>query len=313
MLSVKEAADFYDVSPARLKQIFSENKDLEICRRPNGYIKIPPQTMEKLNSLRGVTYKRKLISISCEKGGIGKSVLTLFSAINTSLYGIRTCVINVDPEMCSDLFLAKDSLDLTNTPNLFTAFSENRQLIEFVKESRYPFVDFIPASTKIRRLERTLGDKNPKYLFKNLMEGLKEEYGAIFFDLPPSFNQLCRSVYLTVDEVIMPVCPDIFSLESLFLTREDIEAACQEYDVQPPRVQVLKNRFSASKNSAKEVTAELNREFAENLLDLQIKDCAAITNALNSGQALHEIKGNHNLKQAFNDLTTQIFELDTGR
>lgn len=308
MLKVKEAANFYGVTTARLKQIVNDEK-LIIHRENNGYIKIPAETMSTLNEMRGISFNRQKISIAAQKGGIGKSILTLFTATYCARYGIKTLIIDCDPELCSSLYLAKSDVDLTTVKSLYDSFTENQPLANYIQPSRFEYVDFIPSSPKVRRLEKMIGNKNPKHLFRSLFDGLEDAYDAIFFDLPPSFNTICSSAYLTSDLVIMPVCPDIFSLESLYLTLEDIHEACQDFECNMPKIKVLKNKFSDDRKAAESVNIELNREFADSLLEFQIKDSAQISNALNEGVGIFDVRGNSSLKQSFHNLGNYLFGL----
>lgn len=310
MISVKEAAKYYGLTATRLKQIIKED-NLEIVREKNNYIKIPNATMAAINEKRGRKIEKKRITIGIEKGGSGKSSLTIFTAITLARYGYKVAVCDFDPEFCASLFLAKDEDQIRNGKTILDVFEEGKQIVDFLEKSRFDGVDFLPSRAKVRKLEKTLWGKNPKTLINKKLIGMDDIYDVIFFDLPPSFTTLCASAYLSSSLILCPVNSDIFSLESLFLTIEDIEESAEQFEAKVPEIKVIKNKFSSeTRKSAKAVATELNRECSDFLLEVQIKNTSKIENCLNEGKSIWDDRGGDDVKASFLDLAKVVVGLD---
>jgi len=292
MMPVKEASDLFGLTPHRLKQII-KTENFSIEKQSNGYIRVPSKTMSLINHLREIHYEYRIVTIGMEKGGIGKTILTINLAMCAARKGLKVLICDFDPECCATLFLAPDETDWDKLGSIREVFENDKQILDYTVPSRFDGVDFLPSRSRVRKVDRNLDGENPKFLLQHRMQGVREEYDLVLFDIPPSFNNLCRSSYLTSDIVICPVLDDVFSIESLHLTLEDIEEACTNFEKTPPIIKVLRNRFSAlspksgkvNRRASKDIGVELNREFPDILLPLQVRETEAVKNSLNNGHS----------------------------
>lgn len=296
MIPVKEASRLYDMTPHRLKQIIKESH-LDVVKLPNGYIRIPNDTMSKLNKIRKLDYLPRIVTVGMEKGGIGKTIISINLAICAARKGLRVLICDFDPECCASLFLAPDDTDWEDLGSIREVFLNEKKVSDYVIPSRFDGLDFLPSKSRVRKIDRQLDGLNPKYFLKKVIQDLVDQYDLILFDIPPSFNNLCRASYLSSDVIICPVLDDVFSIDSLHLTIEDIEEACEEFDVAKPTIKVLRNRFSTLnpdtgnkriRKASIDIGAELNREFADKLLPLQVRETESVKNALNNGLSFYD-------------------------
>jgi chromosome partitioning protein len=307
MINVKNAAEHFGLTGPRLKQILKEH-DISFIKEQNGYVKIPSESMSFLNRIRKIPYEKKIVTIAIEKGGSGKTVITINVALTAARYGRKTLVIDLDPECCASLFLKPENIEWASLGSIYEVIEHDKQIIDFTAPSRFDGVDFLPGKILIRKLDRSLIDQNPKNILRKRMKNLMEYYDLILFDLPPTFSKLCAAAYLTSDIIICPVNSDMFSVESMHLTKDDIEEACEEFDAPVPQMYVLKNRFSADnkkRKASKSTAAELNKDFADIILPFQIRAGACIENCLNEGKTLFDAgkeAGIEEIRSAFFEL-----------
>ena len=126
MLSVRQVSDILDITPTRVKQILKDHSQLEIRResKNNGIIKIPHSTVRNILEIKGMTYQSNIVTIGMEKGGVGKSLLTINTAINLASKGARVLVIDLDPEACATNHLAKEDADFENFETIYEVFKK---------------------------------------------------------------------------------------------------------------------------------------------------------------------------------------------
>ena len=101
----------------------------------------------------------RVASIAIEKGGVGKTILTLNTAAAAAKRGYSTCILDLDPEACSTLFLAPDNTDFDQLGTILEVYSSDRQIIDFVTKSRFDGIDFLASKSKIRRTEKFISGK----------------------------------------------------------------------------------------------------------------------------------------------------------
>ena len=302
MIPVKDAAEVIGLSNVRLKQILKE-EGFEFSRSKSGYITISHATLRAMMKSRGVKYQPTVATFGIEKGGAGKTTLTLLFALYASrLRGAKVAVLDVDPEASATQFLAPENFDISKSGTILEVFQHNRQIIDFLQPSRFTAVDFLPCRALSRRVDRFIADANPKTFLRQKMRGLREMYDIVLWDVPPSFSQLIAGAYLSSDIVVCIVNSDVFSLESLILTKEDIHEMADRFEAKKPDIRVLRNRFSAQRRNARESHIELQRDYADELLPFQVKESAVIANAINDGLSPFDGRGNADLKEVFSDL-----------
>ena len=282
MINSRDCARLLDITPARLTQLLKQFPEkFPVKKTKNKQTSIPHETVKALLESRGIAYEHTKMIIACQKGGIGKSTITLMTALNAARMGLNVLVLDLDPEANSSQFLADDHFDWSNVKTIFDVFNEDKQILDLVHESKFDGIDFLASSTRARRVNSKTEGLNPKNLLKNKLQKVEEIYDLVLFDVPPSFSKLIASAYLTSDVCIMPVEPSIFSLESVQLTIEDVKEMGYEFDAEPPVFKILKNKLSNRKTSTKDVEEELGRDYGHLLLSYSLKETSHIQNSIN--------------------------------
>jgi chromosome partitioning protein len=308
MLNVRQVSDILDVSPVRVKQILKENPNFVINRENsnNGIIKIPHSTVRNLLENKGLFYKKRIVTIGMEKGGVGKSLLTINTAINLSSRGARVLIIDLDPEACATNHLAKKDLDFNSFKTIYEVFKHGLQIKEIVVETRYP------CRGKARRADRLVSDRNPKKLLKDQMKGLVD-YDLILFDVPPTFSKLISSAYLTSELVIIPTFPDIWSLESVQLTIDDIKEDSDNFEAIMPEIKILMNKFNPARKASQDAWDTLIEDYKTLVLPFQITESTHFQNSINEGFGVIETRANRNIKEQIDFLSQYICPLEADK
>lgn len=246
----------------------------------------------------------KVMVIASEKGGIGKTFLSINIAAMATKKGQRVCVIDIDPESCATNSLMDDSFELDfSYQTIYEAFSYDLSLDEITIPSKYDGLDFIPCKPKARDVERLTADKHPMELLPKKIEALKEKYDLILIDIPPTFTRIIGSAYLSADVVIQPCLPNMYSIESVDLTILDIKTMAEEFrlnDDEIPQMYVLKNKFKTNEIASKESNILINERFASQVLPFYISNLTDCDKLTNDGLTVIDIKTN---------ATSQIKEL----
>lgn len=291
MISLNDAAKLFNLTPTRLRQIINKEKLLIIKGdgdKGKGKVEIPSLTMARLNELRGFKITPKIATVGIEKGGVGKTTTTAHLAVGAARRGSKVLCLDFDPECClTQFFLKGDAPDSILT--IKDVIEKKGQIIDYTMPTKFDGIDILPADVWIRRVERMIMDKNPATLLKSRMIGLKEKYDLVLIDVPPSWNKLTESAYISCDIVIMPVNSDVFSIDSLHLTIEDIEEACEEFQIEAiPEIRIIKNKYGGEKRiNARALDDELIK-FGSKVIPHSIKNSSVIENCINSSVTVYD-------------------------
>ena len=276
MISPNECAELLSISHMRVKQLLKESFDEDEIYRTkpeNGQIRLSPNQTRTLVQSRGMEFKKSLVTFGNEKGGVGKSLLTINVAIRRAQMGAKVLIIDLDPEACATNFLLREN-DLS--------------FKDAVIKTRYEFVDIVPCRGKARRAEKFVRDENLATLLNDKLSEVKEEYDLILFEVPPTFSNIIASAYITSDIVVIPTFPDSWSLESVMLTLEDVEEEA--------------NKYRPDRNASKDAWETMMKEFGSHVLPFQIKESADLQNSINDGKSIFESRSPKIVKEAISML-----------
>ncbi|AXS84084.1 ParA family protein [Marinobacter sp. Arc7-DN-1] len=146
------------------------------------------------------------------KGGVGKTAAAVNIAYLASQAGYATLLWDLDPQGASSWYLA--GADEVKGHKLSHLLKGKTPIAEFIHESEYANLDFIPSHTSFRNLDVKLGQEDGSNLIKQWLAPLSEETSLVILDCPPSLSRLSEQVLKAADEVFVPVIPTWLSLNS---------------------------------------------------------------------------------------------------
>ncbi len=293
MISPHECADLLSLTDVRIKQILKDlipESEIFRTKPENGQIKLSPTQIRKIIDHRGMSYRSTLATFGNEKGGVGKSLITINVAIKKAQQGARVLIIDLDPEACATNFLLKESDFNSDFITMLEVFKNNLSFSEAVLPTRYEYLDIVPCRGKARRTEKYVRDENLGQLMKNKLGKLKDNYDLILFEVPPTFSNIIASAYISSDIVVVPTFPDSWSLESVMLTIEDIQEESAKWGTKVPDIRVVLNKYRPDRNASKEAWDTIMKEFGSYVLPFQIKESADLQNSINDGKSIYEIR-----------------------
>jgi chromosome partitioning protein len=309
MYGTSDLSKLLEISRPRIKQLCSENEISYLKMGGNSSrIKFPHSSVRSLLSVKGLNFKKKIVTIGQEKGGIGKSLLTFNIASNLSFMGARVLIIDLDPEACTTNVLIDSHV--TEYKTIYEVIQQNLQFKDIIIPTKYEGLDLVGCKGIARRAERLVNDQNPKKILRERMEGLLDQYDLIMFDIPPSFSRLISSAYLTSDLVVMPTFPDSWSIESLQLTLDDLEEECSQFDVKIPEIKIVMNKYLPDRKASQEAWKVLVNNYGDYLLPFQIRESAGLQNTINDGISIFESSKYPEIKEALHLLSQVISPLE---
>lgn len=164
----------------------------------------------------------KAISFHLQKGGVGKTTISGTLACESALNGVKTLLIDVDPQgNSSSWFLSKaPQYELSDVLQGKCFFNEAIVPADNM-ENLYILPTFGIGGTLKNYSETKLADE--PYVIQDLIHEVSKEYEHIILDLSPGLGRLEKSALIASDEVITPMTPEVFSLDGLEIFIEELK------------------------------------------------------------------------------------------
>ncbi len=160
-----------------------------------------------------------IIALMIQKGGAGKTSISVNLAYALSEKGKKVLFIDTDAQMNSSSTLGFRGASHPDK-NFFDAYVNNLNLMDFVQPTEYKNLDIIPSSHKMSVVEASTAhlkfrEKHMDLFFENVRQvGV---YDYVIIDTNPSLGSFNTSIMSAVDEIIIPADPERYTIDMVEL------------------------------------------------------------------------------------------------
>ncbi|MEP4547496.1 MAG: ParA family protein [Saccharospirillum sp.] len=179
----------------------------------------------------------KVVAVHSQKGGVGKTSITLNLAHEAMTYGFETLVIDLDAQGSATFLLGQG-----NAPKLRAKDWLNDQIDwnQFIEATPYDGVFILPARKGLRKLDRLMSDAVSDKHLKQLLRSLKSQFDLVLLDCPPGINTVTEQAYRAANLVLVPLTPTPLCLQSY----ADLADFTRDIKTDPNRIAPFFNRVN---------------------------------------------------------------------
>ena len=156
----------------------------------------------------------KIIAITNQKGGVGKTTTATSLTACLAEKGKRVLLIDVDPQGNATSSFSINKVEQENT--IYELMLGEISIKECIVKAELPNVSVIPSNVNLTAAEiELIGIENKEFILKKEVEYIKDDYDYIIIDCPPALTTLTLNAMITADSVIVPIQCEYLALEGL--------------------------------------------------------------------------------------------------
>ncbi|MGK5173128.1 ParA family protein [Geodermatophilus sp. CPCC 205761] len=234
----------------------------------------------------------RVITIANQKGGVGKTTSAVNLGVALSLYGLRTLVIDLDPQGNTSTALGVDHT--VGTPSIYDALVGDHSLSEVVHPTTAsPLLHCVPATIDLAGAEIELVSVVAReYRLRRSIEAYLYSLPAdqrphyVLVDCPPSLGLLTLNALVAGDEVLIPIQCEYYALEGLGQLLNNIDLVRQHLNPGIAVRTILLTMYDGRTKLADQVAEEVRKHFGDLVLNAVIPRNVRVSEAPGYGQSV---------------------------
>lgn len=256
--------------------------------------------------------KCKVIAITNQKGGVGKTTTTFNLGVALAKQGKRVLVVDVDPQSNLTTYAGwYDENELKYTLTDLMEQSMNDDEIK-IKESilhHKENVDLIPSNLSLSALENSLTyAMSREYTLRNCLSSIKDDYDYILLDCQPSLGMLTINALASANSVIIPVQSEYFALRGMTDLFKIINKVRRQINPTLKIEGALLTLVDSRANLPKEIETQLKDNYGSilNLFNTQIPRAVKTAESTSSGGSVFTYDKSGTVANAYSSFAKEV-------
>lgn len=250
----------------------------------------------------------KVIAISNQKGGVGKTTTAINLAAGLSAAGKNVLLVDFDSQGNASQGLSAFTTE--NQPTVYSVLMDGVPVTEAVVASEKNGFDILPANLALAGADLEM-DKLPsgkEQLLRTALEPLKEQYDYILIDCPPSLGLLNTNALTAADSVLIPVQCEYYALEGI--TQLLITIRLVQHTSNPSlKIEgILMTMYDIRTRLSVEVAQEVRQTFGRLVYQTSIPRNVRLSEAPSRGLSIFQYDPKCSGAQKYQALTDEILE-----
>ena len=211
----------------------------------------------------------KILAITNQKGGVGKTTTSVNLAASLEAAGRRVLLIDLDPQGNATMGSGVDKRVLQHT--VYQVLLGSRSIADVRVTSTSGKYDLVPANRDLAGAEIEMVDLPQRETrLKAALQEVEKEYDFILIDCPPALNLLTLNGLCAARAVMIPMQCEYFALEGLTDLIGSIQRIAAELNPELEIEGILRTMYDPRLSLTNDVSNQLKEHFGEKLYDTVI-------------------------------------------
>jgi chromosome partitioning protein len=227
----------------------------------------------------------KIIAISNQKGGVGKTTSAINLAASLAVLEYKTLLVDADPQANSTSGVGFDPKEIRE--GLYECIIGTRNPQDLILETETPNLFLLPTNTDLVAIELEIVNlPNRDYMMKAALDKVKDDYDFIIIDCCPSLGLTVINSLAASDSVIIPVQCEYFALEGMGKLLQTIKLIQEHINTNLDIEGVLLTMYDPRLKLGNQVVEEVKMHFQNMVFNTIIQRNVKLAEAPSHGKTI---------------------------
>jgi len=249
----------------------------------------------------------KIIAVTNQKGGVGKTTTAVNTAAGIAKLGYKVLLIDTDPQGNATSGVGVDKRSVKHSA--YSIMVDEVGAEEAVVHTEFENLDVIPSSIELAAAELELADFDHREArLKNALAAVKTGYDYILIDCPPSLGLITTNALCASDTILVPIQPEYYALEGLSQLIATVRLVKRKYNPYLEIEGVLLTMYDGRLNLTQQVVQEVKKFFPKKVFSSVIPRGVRLSEAPSFGMPIMYFDKSCKGSAAYMDLAREITE-----
>ena len=201
----------------------------------------------------------QIITVTNQKGGVGKTTTAAALVCGLSQRGARVLGVDLDPQGNLGFNLG---LDIGSGSTVYDVLKGTCTIEEAIQSTEYG--DVLPSDIMLSAAEVEFTVPRREFMLDQQLSAVRSRYDFVIIDTPPALNILTVNAYVASSGLIVPMEAEVLSLVGITQLQETIETVRATFNPNLKVIGILINKYNGRLTLSKDIL-ELAQDVAEQL------------------------------------------------
>lgn len=227
----------------------------------------------------------KVISVSNQKGGVGKTTTAVNVAAFIAEKGKRVLIIDIDPQANAGYGVGINVGE--KDPSIYEVLIGRIPIRDAITKTSIKDLYLIPSNIHLAGAQVDLLDMEGKeFILRKAMQDIRNEFDYIFIDCPPSLGILTLNSLAAADSVIIPLQCEYYALEGLNQLLQIIAMVQENLNRSLAIEGVVMTMYDSRTNLSQQVVSDVREYFANKVFKTIIPRNVRLSEAPSFGKPI---------------------------